>query len=88
MDVEEVPMMLDVELGHALEAYVADLVNQGRYMSRSDVLRDGVRLIQAREARLAALDESIHRGLADLEAGRVSSAEEVLDRLEAKYRAA
>ena len=34
----------------------------------------------------ASLDASIARGLADAEAGRTKSAEEIFDRLEAKYR--
>jgi predicted transcriptional regulator len=36
--------------------------------------------------RLRLLDEAIARGLADIEAGRVVPADEVFDRLEAKYR--
>ena len=51
------------------------------------MLREGVRLIQDRETRLAALDASIARGLADADAGNTTSADEVFDRLEAKYRA-
>lgn len=47
-------------------------VEAGRYNSKSE----GVRLIQDRESRLAALDASIMRGLAD------ADAEEVFDRLE------
>lgn len=50
-------------------------------------LQTGVRLIQDREARLAALDASIARGLADADAGRTTPADQVFDRLEAKYRA-
>jgi antitoxin ParD1/3/4 len=46
-----------------------------------------VRLIQEREARLAALDASIARGLADADAGRVKSSSEVFDRLEGKLAA-
>jgi antitoxin ParD1/3/4 len=46
-----------------------------------------VRLIQDREARLAAYDAAIQRGLDDVEAGRTKPASEVFDRLEAKYRA-
>jgi len=46
-----------------------------------------VRLIQDRETRLAALDASIARGLADVDAGNITPAEAVFDRLEAKYRA-
>ena len=54
---------------------------------KSEVLCEGVRLIQEREARLAALDAAIARGVADADAGRVKPAAEVFDRLEAKYRA-
>jgi antitoxin ParD1/3/4 len=50
----------------------------------SEVLREGVRLIQEREARLAALDTSIARGLADADAGRVKPSSEVFDRPDAK----
>ena len=79
--------MISADLGQQLESFVARLVQAGRYNSKSEVLREGVRLIQEREARLAALDASIARGLADAEAGRTRPAEEVFDRLEAKYRA-
>jgi antitoxin ParD1/3/4 len=79
--------MISADLGQTLETFVAQLVATGRYNSKSEVLREGVRLIQEREARLAALDASITRGLADAEAGRTKPAAAVFDRLEAKYRA-
>lgn len=79
--------MISADLGQKLESFVADLVEAGRYNSKSEVLREGVRLVQEREARLAALDASIARGLADANAGRTKPAEEVFDRLERKYRA-
>ena len=75
-------MAISAELGTQLETFVANLVSSGRYGSKSEVLREGVRLIQDREARLAALDASIARGVADLEAGRFSTAEEVFDELD------
>lgn len=78
--------MISAELGKSLESFVANLVASGRYHSKSEVLREGVRLIQEREARLAALDMSIARGIADAEAGRTKPSEVVFDRLEAKYR--
>ena len=52
------------------------------------MLREGVRLLQEREQRLAALDAAIARGLADAEAGRVKPLGQVFRRLNAKYRAA
>jgi len=75
------------DLRNQLETYVAGLVKPGRYHSKSEVLREGVRLVQEREARLAALDAVIAQGLADAEAGRIKPVAEVFDRLEAKYKA-
>ncbi len=78
-------MASSANLGQHLEDYVTDLVKNGRYNSRSEVLREGVRMIEDREKRLAALDLSIARGLADVEAGRIKPAKDVLTRLVAKY---
>ena len=80
-------VMISADLGPQLENFVTSLVERGRYNSKSEVLREGIRLIQEREARLTALDQSIARGLADAEAGHVSKAAEVFARLEAKYQA-
>ncbi|MGM5058436.1 type II toxin-antitoxin system ParD family antitoxin [Rhizobium sp. 814_E9_N1_1] len=77
--------MISADLGKQLETYIQQLVDTGRYGSKSEVLREGVRLVQDRETRLAALDASIMRGIADAEAGRTKPASDVLDRLEAKY---
>ena len=70
-----------------LKKFVTELVATGRYHSKSEVLREGVRLIQERETRLAALDASIARGVADADAGRVKSTSQVFDRLESKLKA-
>ncbi len=43
--------------------------------------------MQERESRLAALDAAIELGLADAEAGRLIPAEEVFNKLLAKYEA-
>jgi antitoxin ParD1/3/4 len=75
------------ELTDELEEFVTALVASGRYRSKREVLQEGVRLVQEREARLADLDAAIARGIADADAGRVKPAAEVFDRLEAKYRA-
>ncbi|MFO1035193.1 MAG: type II toxin-antitoxin system ParD family antitoxin [Hyphomicrobiales bacterium] len=80
-------MAISAELGAKLEAYVANLVETGRYGSKSEVIREGIRLVQEREARLAALNAAIDVGLTDIRAGRTTPAEDVFDRLEAKYAA-
>lgn len=78
-------MASSVDLGNQLETFVARLVKAGRYNSRSEILREGVRLIHERETRLAALDASIARGIADADAGRVLSLDDAAARLEARY---
>src|SRR5260370_18358771 len=80
-------MAMSADLGKTLEEFVTKLVATGRYHSKSEVLREGVRLIQERETRLAALDASIARGVADADTGRVKSASEVFDRLERNLKA-
>jgi antitoxin ParD1/3/4 len=84
---EEKAMPSSVDLGRQLEKFVASLVKSGRYNSKSEVLREGVRLLEEREKRLAALDAAIARGIADAEAGRVKPLGQVFRRLDAKYRA-
>lgn len=79
-------MAISVDLGVALEKVVTDLLHSGRYNSKSEVLREGVRLVQEREARLATLDAAIAKGIADADAGRVKPADDVFDRLEARYK--
>ena len=54
--------------------FVEKLVASGRYQNASEVLRDGLRLVENREAdekaRLKSLREAARTGIADIEAGR------------------
>jgi len=58
-------------------ALVEQLVASGRYQNASEVLRDGLRLIETREAedkaKLKALREAARIGIADMEQGRFRS---------------
>jgi antitoxin ParD1/3/4 len=80
-------MASSVNLGEQLEAFITEAVKNGRYGSRSEVLREGIRLVQEREARLAELDKALMAGIADADAGRVTDADIVFDRLMRKYEA-
>lgn len=58
---------------------VEQLVSSGRYQNASEVLREGLRLVERREEedalRLATLRSATQVGVADIEAGRSSSFE-------------
>ena len=77
-------MPISADLGSTLEGYVTELVQLGRYHSKSEVLREGVRLVQEREARFALLDAAIAKGVAEAE---TVAADVVFERLQSKYRA-
>ena len=59
--------------------FVEQLVSSGRYQNASEVLREGLRLVeridQENAARLSALKGAIRVGEMDLEAGRYSTYE-------------
>jgi antitoxin ParD1/3/4 len=58
-------------------ALVEQLVSSGRYQNASEVLREGLRLVEQREAedahRLEALRAAVRLGAADMAAGRFQS---------------
>lgn len=57
--------------------FVEQLVASGRYQNASEVLREGLRLIEQRHleqaTRLQALREAVAVGVADIEAGRYTT---------------
>lgn len=59
--------------------FVEDMVTAGRYQNASEVLREGLRLVERRESedqmRLVALREAAKVGIADIEAGAYDSFE-------------
>jgi antitoxin ParD1/3/4 len=64
---------MNVSIGERWQGFVERMVSGGRYGSASEVVREGLRLVEEREAKLlalrAALDDSIARG------GEVTDAE-------------
>lgn len=56
---------MNVSIGEHWEAFVDDLVRSGRFGSASEVIRHGLRRIEAEEAQLQALKASIAATIAE-----------------------
>lgn len=73
---------MNVSLTPELEKLVNQKVKTGLYNSASEVLREGLRLLQQRdemrEAKLNALRAEIQKGIDDLEAGRYRDGAEAM----------
>ncbi len=81
-------MPTSVALGPHFETFVRDQVQSGRFNNASEVVRAGLRLLEDTEHRKQLELEALR---AEITAGRASGpakpAEDVFDRLEAKYAA-
>jgi antitoxin ParD1/3/4 len=74
-------MASSVNLGEQLEAFITEAVRNGRYGSRSEVLREGVRLVQEREAKWARFDAEIQKGIDSADRGDLIPADEAFAEL-------
>lgn len=79
-------MPSSVNLGEQLEAFVVEAVKKGRYGSRSEVLREGVRLVQEREAKWARFDAEIQKGIDAADRGDTIPLEEAFERVRDRIR--
>jgi antitoxin ParD1/3/4 len=56
---------VNVSIGDRWEKFVERAVKSGRYGSASEVVREGLRLVEEREARLRALKETLNASIAE-----------------------
>ena len=75
---------MNVSIGERWQAFVDDIVKQGRYGSASEVVREGLRLVEEREEKLKALRETIN---ASIERGGSHSPDDVRAFVRAKMNA-
>ncbi len=55
---------MNVSIGERWEGFVESAVKSGRYSSASEVVREGLRLVEEREAKLTALRETLNASIA------------------------
>jgi antitoxin ParD1/3/4 len=75
---------MNVSIGRRWEDFVDSVVRDGRYGSASEVVREGLRLVEEREAKLKALRQTVEASLAE---GGALSQDEVSAVLSAKAQA-
>lgn len=80
-------MGTSVSLGDHFEGLIKGLVENGRYNNASEVVRDGLRMVEAREHRLATLDRALAEGLTAEAEDRVMSLEDAAAQVKAKIKA-
>lgn len=51
-----------ISLGDHFSGFIAEQIEAGRYGNASEVVRAGLRLLEANESRLAALRQALHEG--------------------------
>lgn len=55
---------MNVSIGERWESFVSNTLKTGRYGSASEVVREGLRLVEEREAKLQALRETLDASIA------------------------
>lgn len=82
---------MNVSLTSELERIIEQKVKSGLYNSASEVVREGLRLLQQRdemrEAKLNALRAEIQKGIDDLEAGRFRDGAEAMAEIKERLMA-
>lgn len=72
---------MNVSIGAHWERFVDTAVSEGRYASASDVMREGLRLVQEREQTLTSLRDTIQASIAE---GGSHSWNEVMNDIQAR----
>lgn len=73
---------MNVSIGKRWEAFVDAAVESGRYGSASEVIREGLRLVEEREAKLQALRDTLN---ASIERGGFVTSEELMQEMKGVY---
>lgn len=75
---------MNVSVGKRWEDFVSHLVTSGRYGSASEVIREGLRLVEERESKLTALRQTIDASIAR---GGSFTDDEVAEAIETQFAA-
>jgi len=74
---------MEISLGRRWEEFINTLVKSGRYVSANEVMSEGLRLVEEREAKIQSLRDTIEASLAE---GGENSVADALASIERKHR--
>lgn len=70
---------MNVSIGDRWESFVEELLKSGRYSSASEIMREGLRLVEEREARLQALNQTLDAAMTEGGKQRAAEVKAVVD---------
>jgi len=80
-------MPTSIALGEYFEKFIKQQLAQGRYNNTSEVVRSALRLLEQQERVQALQFEELRKAIqAGIDSGKGKPAEEVVNRLKAKYQ--
>lgn len=80
-------MPTSVALNPHFESFIRSQIDSGRYNNVSEVIRAGLRLLEDQQRQATHLEELRSAIQAGLNSGASRPADEIFDRLEARYQA-
>lgn len=80
-------MPTSVALNPHFESFIRSQIDSGRYNNVSEVIRAGLRLLEDQQRQATYLEELRSAIQAGLNSGASRPADEIFDRLEARYQA-
>ena len=75
---------MNTSLTAELAEFVKTLVSTGRYQSDSEVVRQGLRMLQEHELNLAELRAKISKGVKQADKGELTDGKEIFEELKAR----
>lgn len=76
---------MNVSLTPKLDEFVSEQVEQGRYRSASEVVREGLRLLELRESKLQNLQQQVEEGRASGYSAGTESMQRIRQNLKKKH---
>ncbi len=76
---------MNVSLTEHLDKFIGQQVETGRYRSASEVVREGLRLLEQREAQVQAVQDALDEGFASLLTDGLEAMKRIRNRIQEQH---